>query len=171
MLWIFGVDLGWAPFSSNVSFNAPNENFLQYTEDVLAHAALPIISIVITTYAQYMLIMRSTTIDVIREDFITVVKAKGLSNNGILFRHVAKNAFLPMITMIALNLGYVVSGAILVEIVFSYPGVGLLIFQAVSNHDYPLIQGAFFILAVAVISANFIADVSLSVADPRIRYR
>jgi len=138
---------------------------------VLSHAALPIISIVITTYAQYMLIMRSTTLSVIKEDFITVAKAKGLTTNRILFRHIAKNAMLPMITMIALNLGYVVSGAILVEIVFTYPGVGLLIFNAVSTHDYPLIQGTFFILAAAVISVNFLADILLAVIDPRIRYR
>ncbi len=171
LLWIFGVDLHWLPFGSSVSFNAPNENFWQYAEDVLSHSILPVASIVIATYAQYMLIMRSTTLDVIREDFITVTRAKGLTTNRIIFRHVAKNAFLPMITMIALNLGYVVSGAILVEIVFAYPGIGYTIYQAVINHDYPLIQGAFFILAAAVISANFIADVLLSVIDPRIRYR
>lgn len=171
MLWFFGVDLGWFPMTNNLSFNAATEGALQYFLDVMSHAALPIISIVITTYAQYMLIMRSTTLDVIREDFVTVARAKGLTTNRILFRHVAKNAILPMITMIALNLGYVVSGAILVEIVFTYPGVGLLIFQAVETHDYPLIQGTFFILALAVISVNFLADILLAVVDPRIRYR
>ena len=171
MLWFFGVDLGWFPMTNNLSFNAATEGAFQYFLDVISHAALPIISIVITTYAQYMLIMRSTTLDVIREDFVTVARAKGLTTNRILFRHVAKNAILPMITMIALNLGYVVSGAILVEIVFTYPGVGLLIFQAVETHDYPLIQGTFFILALAVISVNFLADILLAVVDPRIRYR
>ncbi|HKW04286.1 MAG TPA: ABC transporter permease [Nitrososphaerales archaeon] len=171
MLWFFGVDLGWFPMTNNLSFNAATEDAFKYFLDVISHAALPIISIVITTYAQYMLIMRSTTLDVIREDFVTVARAKGLTTNRILFRHVAKNAILPMITMIALNLGYVVSGAILVEIVFTYPGVGLLIFQAVETHDYPLIQGTFFILALAVISVNFLADILLAVVDPRIRYR
>jgi len=171
MLWVFGVHFGWFPISNNVSFDSNSESPLKYFFDVLSHAALPIISIVITTYAQYMLIMRSTTLSVIKEDFITVAKAKGLTTNRILFRHIAKNAMLPMITMIALNLGYVVSGAILVEIVFTYPGVGLLIFNAVSTHDYPLIQGTFFILAAAVISVNFLADILLAVIDPRIRYR
>jgi peptide/nickel transport system permease protein len=171
MLWVFGVDFGWFPTAGNVSFSASLEGPFQYFADVMSHAALPIISIVVTTYAQYMLIMRSTTLEVIREDFITVVKAKGIRTRQVLFKHVAKNAILPMITMIALNLGYVVSGAILVEIVFSYPGVGLLIFNAVESHDYPLVQGIFFILAVAVISVNFLADVLLSIVDPRIRYR
>jgi peptide/nickel transport system permease protein len=171
MLWFFGVDLGWFPMASNLSFNASSLGPFQYFADVMSHAALPIISIVVTTYAQYMLIMRSTTLEVIREDFITVTKAKGLRARQIIFKHIAKNALLPMITMIALNLGYVVSGAILVEIVFSYPGVGLLIFNAVEAHDYPLIQGTFFILALAVISVNFLADVLLSIVDPRIRYR
>jgi peptide/nickel transport system permease protein len=171
MQWVFSIDLGWAPFSNNLSFAAATEGFLAYTKDALSHAALPIISIVITTYAQYMLIMRSTTLEVIREDFITVTKAKGLPTNKIVFSHVARNSLLPMITMIALNLGYVVSGAILVEIVFSYPGVGYLIYQAVTTHDYPLIQGTFFILAVAVITANLVADIILSIVDPRIRYK
>jgi peptide/nickel transport system permease protein len=171
MLWIFGVDLKLVPFVGNLSVTASNESLTQYIADVLSHSVLPIVSVVITTYAQYTLIMRSTTIEVIREDFITVAKAKGLSTNQIVFRHVAKNALLPMITMIALNLGYVVSGAILVEIVFSYPGVGYLIYQAVTNHDYPLIQGTFFILALAVIAANFLADALLAAIDPRIRYR
>jgi peptide/nickel transport system permease protein len=171
LLWVFGVHFGWFPISNNLSFNAATEGPIRYFIDIMQHAALPIISIVITTYAQYMLIMRSTTLDVIKEDFVTVTKAKGLSTNRILFRHIAKNAMLPMITMIALNLGYVVSGAILVEIVFSYPGVGLLIYQAVTTHDYPLIQGTFFILATAVIVVNFLADILLAVIDPRIRYR
>ncbi|MGO9645626.1 MAG: ABC transporter permease [Candidatus Bathyarchaeia archaeon] len=171
LLWIFGVDLGWVPFVGNLNVTSFNETFLQFVQDILSHSVLPIVSIVITTYAQYTLVMRSTTLDVIREDFITVARAKGLSTNQIVFRHIAKNALLPMITMIALNLGYVVSGAILVEIVFSYPGVGYLVYQAVTNHDYPLIQGTFFILALAVISANFFADVLLAVVDPRIRYR
>jgi len=171
MLWIFGVDLGWVPFVGNLFVTSSSETFTQFALDALSHSILPIASIVITTYAQYTLVMRSTTLDVIREDFITVAKAKGLPARQIIFKHVAKNALLPMITLIALNLGYVVSGAILVEIVFSYPGVGYLVYQAVTNHDYPLIQGTFFILAVAVISANFLADALLAVIDPRIRYR
>ena len=104
------------------------------------------------------------------QDYILMARAKGLRERTVLFRHAARNAMLPMITLIGLNLGYVVSGALLVEIVFSYPGVGYLTYRAVLAHDYPLLQGLFFILSLTVVAANYVADLFYAFLDPRIKY-
>ena len=104
------------------------------------------------------------------QDYILMARAKGLRERSVLFGHAARNAMLPMITLIGLNLGYVVSGALLVEIVFAYPGVGYLTYRAVLAHDYPLLQGLFFILSLTVVVANYLADLFYALLDPRIKY-
>jgi len=106
---------------------------------------------------------------VLNEDFVTTLNAEGYDDRRILYGHVLKNAFLPMLTNIGIQMGFIASGAVLVETVFSYPGMGLLIYQAVLARDYPSLQGSFFVLTIAVLAAVFLADLLNSVLDPRIK--
>lgn len=137
--------------------------------DIGSHLFLPTVTYTIIFLGEYMLIMRSTLLDVLSEDYILTAKAKGLSTFQILKDHALQNAMLPMVTIIALNLGFTVSGAIQIETVFSWPGLGGAIFDAVGRRDYPMLQGAFLLIAVSVIFANLIADLLYSVLDPRVQ--
>ncbi len=137
--------------------------------DVLRHMLLPTITYTIVFLGEYMLIMRSSLLDVLSEDYILTARAKGLNHFQILKDHALKNAMLPMVTIIALNLGFTVAGAVQIETVFSWPGLGGAIFEAVGRRDYPMLQGAFLLLAVSVIFANLGAELLYSVLDPRIR--
>jgi peptide/nickel transport system permease protein len=119
--------------------------------------------------SEYVLIMRSSVMEVLAEDYILTAKAKGLTTFRTLRDHALKNAMLPMVTMIALTLGYTVGGAIQVETVFSWPGLGRLMFEAVQKRDYPVLQGTFLLLAVSVIAANLLSDLLYSVMDPRVK--
>lgn len=136
--------------------------------DIGRHLILPTLTYTIIFLGEYMLIMRSTLLDVLSEDYILTAKAKGLSTFQILRDHALRNAMLPMVTIIALNLGFTVSGAIQIETVFSWPGLGGAIFTAVERRDYPMLQGAFLLIAVSVIFANLAADLLYSYLDPRV---
>lgn len=140
-----------------------------YYLDLGRHLILPTLTFTIVFVGEYMLIMRSTMIEVLSEDFILTAKAKGLRAIQILRDHALRNSMLPMVTIIALNLGFIVAGAIQIETVFSWPGIGQTIFEAVGRRDYPVLQGAFMIIAVSVIFANLSADLLYSYLDPRIR--
>jgi peptide/nickel transport system permease protein len=142
---------------------------LTYWLDVGKHLILPTVTMAIVYTSEYILIMRSSVMEVLSEDFVLTAKAKGLPTLRILRDHALKNAMLPMVTMIALTLGYTVGGAIQVETVFSWPGIGRLMYEAVQKRDYPVLQGAFLLLAVSVIIANLLADVLYSILDPRVQ--
>jgi peptide/nickel transport system permease protein len=142
---------------------------LTYWADVGKHLILPTITLAIVYTGEYILIMRSGVMEVLAEDYILTAKAKGLSTFLVLRDHALKNAMLPMVTMIALTLGYTVGGAIQVETVFSWPGIGRLMYEAVQKRDYPVLQGSFMLLAVSVIVANLLADLLYSVLDPRVK--
>jgi peptide/nickel transport system permease protein len=137
--------------------------------DLLRHMLLPTLTFTLVFLGEYMLLMRSTLIGVLSEDFILTARAKGLSTFQILKDHALRNAMLPMITIVAINLGFTVAGAIQIESVFSWPGLGGAIYRAVERRDYPLLQGAFLLIAVSVILANFLADVLYAQLDPRVR--
>ena len=137
--------------------------------DLARHLALPTLTLTILYLGEYMLIMRSSILEVLSEDYILTAKAKGMSHWQVLMRHALKNAMLPIVTLIALNLGFTVSGAIYIEAVFSYDGLGKLFQDALTKQDYPLLQGAFLLLAVSVILANMIADVLYTYLDPRVK--
>lgn len=150
----------------------PGGNFAtvwQEWGDLARHMILPTLTYTIVFLGEYMLIMRSSVLDVLSEDYILTAKAKGLSTFQILKEHALQNAMLPMVTIIALNLGFTVAGAIQIESVFSWPGLGKAIFDAVGRRDYPVLQGAFLLIAVAVIFANLIADLLYSYLDPRVQ--
>jgi len=172
LLWIFGLSFHMFPIAGAASRGFSMQNPLSISDipDVLWHAFLPMMTLVIAAYAGYSLIMRNTMENELSQDYILMARAKGLSERAILLGHAARNAMLPMITLIGLNVGYVVSGALLVEIVFAYPGVGYLTYRAVLAHDFPLLQGLFFIVSVAVVAANYLADLTYALFDPRIKY-
>ncbi len=139
--------------------------------DVARHLILPTLTYTIVYTGQYTLFMRSAILDIFGEDFILTAKAKGLTAFEILYAHALRNALLPTVTVVALNLGFTVAGAIEIETVFSWPGLGLAVVEAVDRQDYPVLQGAFLLLAVSVICANLMADLLYSYLDPRIRVR
>jgi peptide/nickel transport system permease protein len=137
--------------------------------DLAHHLILPTFTLTILYLGEYMLIMRSSILEVLSEDYILTARAKGMSNWQVLMRHALKNAMLPIVTLIALNLGFTVSGAIYIEAVFSYDGLGKLFQDALTKQDYPLLQGAFLLLAVSVILANMLADILYTYLDPRVK--
>jgi len=141
----------------------------QEWQDIGRHMILPTLTYTVVFMGEYMLIMRSSLLDVLSEDYILTAKAKGLRTFQILKDHAVKNAMLPMVTIIALNLGFTVAGAIQIETVFSWPGLGGAIFEAVGRRDFPMLQGAFVLIAVSVILANLIADLLYSYLDPRVQ--
>lgn len=138
-------------------------------KDILQHMLLPTLTYTIVFMGEYMLIMRSSLLDVLSEDFILTAKAKGLSTFQILKDHALKNAMLPLVTVIAINLGFTVAGALQIETVFSWPGLGRAIYEAVGRRDFPVLQGTFLLIAVCVIVANLIADLTYSFLDPRVQ--
>ncbi len=137
--------------------------------DVAHHLILPTLTLTILYLGEYMLIMRSSILEVLSEDYILTAKAKGMSHWQVLRKHALKNAMLPIVTLIALNLGFTVSGAIYIETVFSYDGLGKMFQIALIKQDYPLLQGAFLLLAISVIIANMLADILYTYLDPRIK--
>jgi len=150
----------------------PGANFAHWWEewlDVGKHLLLPTLTYTIIYAGQYTLFMRSAVLEIFSEDYILTAKAKGLNSFQILRDHALRNAMLPTVTVVALNLGFTVAGAIEIESVFSLPGLGYTVVEAVGRQDYPLLQGAFLLLAVSVIFANLMADLLYSYLDPRVR--
>jgi peptide/nickel transport system permease protein len=140
-----------------------------HVADVLNHLALPWFVLTIAYLGQYALIMRNSLIDVMNDDFVMTARAKGVREKQILWRHVVPNAMLPTFTLVLLSLGFIFGGAITIEYVFSYPGLGLLTVQAIDAKDFPLLQGLFLLFSAAVIIANLVADITYSYLDPRVR--
>lgn len=143
--------------------------FFYQVGDVLQHMILPTITYTIVYMGEYLLVMRSSLLDVLAEDYILTAKAKGLSTFQILKDHALKNAMLPIVTIIAINLGFTVAGAIQIETVFSWPGLGGSVYEALERRDYPVLQGVFLLIAISVVLANLIADLTYSVLDPRVQ--
>jgi peptide/nickel transport system permease protein len=160
----FGLPTGGIVSPANV-----NKPLYTVIPDVAHHLFLPTLTLTILYLGEYMLIMRSSILEVLSEDYILTAKAKGMSHWQVLWKHALKNAMLPIVTLIALNLGFTVSGAIYIETVFSYDGLGKLFQTALVKQDFPLLQGAFLLLAVSVIIANMLADVLYTYLDPRVK--
>jgi ABC-type dipeptide/oligopeptide/nickel transport system permease component len=136
--------------------------------DRAAHLALPALVMGLGLYGEYALVVRSSMLETLGEDYILTARAKGMRNSVIVWRHAFRNAMLPLITLIALSLGYVVAGQIVVEYVFSYPGIGMATVEAINAHDYPVLQGIFLLLTIIVIIANLVADLVYFSLDPRV---
>jgi peptide/nickel transport system permease protein len=169
-LMVFAFWIPLFPLRGSVTSGAVYQSPLDYVIDIFKHAALPMLTLTTGWFAETALIMRSSMIETLSEDYILTAEAKGLKEGRVKYRHAARNALLPVVTTIAISLGTVIGGSVLVENVFSYPGLGRLIFDAVMTRDYPVLQGAFFVLAVFVTLANFAADMAYAHLDPRIKY-
>jgi len=172
--WLGIILLFWGsghglPIGGKATPGTSSLPFLQQWGDIARHMLLPTITYTIVYMGEYMLIMRSSLLDVLAEDYILTAKAKGLSTFQILKDHALKNAMLPLVTVIAINLGFTVAGALQIEAVFSWPGLGGAIYEAVVRRDFPVLQGAFLLIAVSVIIANLIADLTYSYLDPRVQ--
>ena len=141
----------------------------EYLGDILRHLALPLTTLTVVSVSGTFIVARYSMLAVLGEEFITVARAKGLSERAVLFRHALRNALLPVATVFTLNLAFAFGGATVVETVFSYPGVGRLIYEAVLKRDYPVLQAAFLMITIMVVAANILADIVYPLLDPRIR--
>jgi len=159
---------GWFPSGGRVDDFLINPTWFQHVKDVLYHMTLPALTLALVLYGQYTLIVRSAMLETLGEDYILTARAKGLRPWTIVRRHALRNALLPISTLIALSLGYIVAGAILIETVFSWPGIGRAVYRAVLERDYPMLQGAFLVLTLSVVFFNLVADLVYFKLDPRI---
>lgn len=169
LIIIFASGLGWFPTSGMQSFTGREVSFVDGLIDLGRHLVLPLATVSLGLIGGYSILMRSSIIETRSEDYITTARAKGLSDGRVLRSHAFPNALLPMVTIVAINLGYVIAGAITAEVVFSWPGLGTLTVAALSARDYPVLQGVFLLLAGSVVIANLIADIAYGFLDPRVR--
>jgi peptide/nickel transport system permease protein len=171
MLILMGLSfyLRWFPMSHALpSGIPPGTPWWKLILPICYHAFLPVFSLILVSLAGRMVMMRSNILQIFSEDYITLAQAKGLKRSRILFSYALRNALLPSFTGLMLSLGSAVGGAITTEIIFSYPGIGLTIVNAIFNQDYPLIQGCFAIIAVCVVLMNLLADLIYPLLDPRV---
>jgi peptide/nickel transport system permease protein len=168
-LIIFSTTLGWFPGHGMVTPGLAGADPIARVADLLGHLVLPAATYSLGYIGQYSLLMRSSVVEVLAEDYVQTARAKGLDEGRILRSHALPNALLPTVTLIAINFGYLWAGAITVEEVFSWPGLGTLTVDALHNRDYPVLQGIFLLLSVSVILANLLVDILYSRLDPRVR--
>jgi len=169
LILVFCSKLGWLPShgmytSGEIFFTAG-----QKISDVARHMILPVICMSLGIAGEYCITMRSTMMDVLSEDYVTTARAKGFGEGYVLRRHALPNAMLPMTTLICMNLGFIIAGAVQLETMFSWPGLGSLMYEAIDNRDYTLLQGLFLLTTVSIVVANFLADVLYGLIDPRIK--
>jgi peptide/nickel transport system permease protein len=170
LVYLLGYVLFWLPPSGGYDIFTYTPGFnLGFLLSAAWYAILPAFTIVVGSIAGWMLGMRNTMITTLSEDYVLMAEAKGLSRWRVMMTYAARNAILPNITSFALSLGFVVSGSLLTEIVFNYPGIGYALVQGVENKDYPMIQGLFLIITVAVLLANLLVDAVYVILDPRVR--
>jgi peptide/nickel transport system permease protein len=166
LLFVFGLNLRWFPIGGAYDEGVYG---LEWYGSVLSHLVLPVVSLTLIQLGSYVLTMRATLIEALGEDYITLAKAKGVPHRAILWKHAVRNAMLPATTLMGLQLGFVVGGAVLTETVFAYPGIGRGIYEAVTQLDFPVLQGAFLLLAVTVVIANLLTDIAYGFLDPRVK--
>ena len=169
LIYVFAVNLNWLPLSGNYSVGATPAFTPSFIWDVLKHAILPGLSLVIVTAGLWVYSMRNNMITTISEDYVKTARAKGLPNRRIMLGYAGRNAILPNLTGFAMQIGYVLGGAIVIEYLFSYPGLGYLFYTATTDHDLPLMQGLFLVYTLAVLICVLIADLVTAVLDPRTR--
>jgi peptide/nickel transport system permease protein len=167
---IFGFGLHWLPVQGWQTFPPITTGFIPYWLDRLHYTILPGIVLFLFTFGGFLLLTRACVIETMTEDYVLTARAKGVKERTVLFRHILKNASLPIVTNVALQFGFMLSGAIITESVFLYNGLGTLIINAVNTREVPVMQAIFYIIALCVIVANLIADLVYGLLDPRIRY-
>jgi peptide/nickel transport system permease protein len=169
LLIVFAYYIPIFPLFGALTPGVQHENWFEFLKDLLFHYTLPLTTLLLRQIGMYVLYMRNSTVEVLGEDYMVTAKAKGVPKMSIMFKHAARNAMLPMVTVTAMRFGFMVNGAILTETVFSLPGTGRLIYQSIMNDDFFLLQGAFFIISITVLAANLLADLLCAWLDPRIK--
>ncbi|MDX3104595.1 ABC transporter permease [Nonomuraea angiospora] len=171
LMMVLGVGIGpipgLFPFRGIESVDAPDG--FAYVLDVASHMVLPCLTLVGVVYAQYLLIMRSSLLEEVSQDYVTVARAKGLRDDEVRRRHAVPNALLPTVTLVFMRIGFVVGGAVTVETIYTWPGLGQLFYRAIKVPDFTLMQGTFLLITVSVIIMNTLADVVYHMLDPRVR--
>lgn len=168
LIMVFGGMLHWFPTGGMVSPGSPSTGFA-YVLDVGHHLVLPAVAMGAVSYAHYLLVMRASLLEELHSDYLVTARAKGLKEDLVRRKHAVPNALLPTVTIIFLTVGGLIGGAVTVETVFSWPGLGYLTFKALSSNDFPLLQGTFLVFSGAVIIMNFFADIAYRLIDPRLR--
>ena len=171
LLYVFAILVRWFPAGGGMPFGLNVGWNVETVKGIIWHATLPAISIIIAEIGAWAIGMRGMLVSVLGEDYITLAEAKGNKNRRIFLRYGMRNALLPQLTKLALTLGHIVSGAILVEVIFSYPGLGFRLYQAIQTKDYFVIQGIVLLLSVSIAVAMFILDLIYPLIDPRITAR
>jgi len=168
-LMIFSVKLGWFPVNGMTTPGKFFDTKLEYIGDLVMHMVIPVATYALSMFGSYLLIMRSSMIDVFTEDFVMTARAKGLTERAVIRKHVVPNALLPVTTVIATTFGLLFTGAFSIEILFSWPGMGRLMIDAITHQDYPILQASNYLIACTVILMNFIVDIVYTYIDPRVR--
>ena len=168
-VYFVGYLLGWFPFSDGYDVSLTPGWNLDFVLSAAYHAILPALTLIVSTVAGWMLTMRNSMITTLSEDYVLMAQAKGLRQRRVMFSYAARNAILPSVTGFAIALGAVVGGALLVEIVFSYPGIGYALFQAIQSQDYFLADGILLLVIVATVLMNLVVDLLYTALDPRVR--
>jgi len=166
LVWVFSLELGLTPVGGAVT---PGIEGSERILSIMRHMILPTMTLVIVNLAQIVLFTRSSMLDVLKEDYIRTARAKGVNDRGVTWGHALRNAMIPTVTITGLMLGKMVAGAVLTETVFSWPGLGSMIYEAVQKQDFPLLQGAFIVLAFSVILMTLVTDLVVAWLDPRIK--
>lgn len=169
LIMIFSVKLGWFPVGRMTDPGVHLSGVVANLKSITSHLVLPALTFALVYIGQYQIIMRTSVSGVMNEDFVLTARAKGLSDGQVLWRHAVPNALLPTTTVIMMNIGFVMSGAILTETVFNWPGIGLLSYESMLNLDYPVMQAVFLFASVAVIVMNLIAEIMYCYLDPRVQ--
>ena len=167
LLYFFGYKMGVLPIGG--AYTPGVDSGISFVIDVAKHLILPVITLIFIYLANYVLYTRGSVIDVLSEDYIRTARSKGMKESKVIWKHATKNAMIPTVTSAGLMLGSMVGGAVLTETVFAYPGVGRMVYQAVSQQDFPVLQGSFIILALSVILMNIVTDLLCAYLDPRIK--
>ena len=169
LVYIFGFSMNWFPIGRAFGYEVSPGLNISFLFSVLYHAILPAFTMIFVSLGGWMLSMRNTMISTLGADYITFANAKGIASKQVMLRYAARNAILPNLTGFGMALGFVLSGALLTEMIFSYPGQGFLLLQAVQTQDYPLMQGIFMTITFAVLGANWLVDIAILLFDPRTR--
>jgi peptide/nickel transport system permease protein len=171
-LYVLGVKAGWFPISFSYDPNSTQPGWsLGFFGSVAQHAFMPVLVLMLASVGGWLLGMRAVMINTLAEDYVTMAEAKGLRTRRIMFTYAARNALLPQVTSLAITLGYALTSLVLIENVFSYPGLGFELVASVKASDYPVMQALFFIIAVSMLIANFLADIAYTFLDPRVGVR
>ncbi len=183
LLWIFSIKMGWTPISGRLSVHIDLEPITRFLvidsilrgnmtalKDSIRHLILPAISLATISMGIIARFTRSSMLEVIRQDYIRTARAKGVNETSVIFKHALKNALIPVITVVGLQFGLLLGGAVVTETVFSWPGIGNIIIVSILRRDYPMVQGALLFLAFLYAFINLMVDISYSYIDPRIRY-